>query len=389
MRFSYNNENAKTYITIALALSSGFISSIGFGLLAPLFSLRMDDLGLSAGMIGVLVTIAASAPLFLTPLIPKLLSKIPTKNALFIAIIINMTLYCLLCVNNSPLLWTIIRFCFSITGTFLFIASESWILELAPPNQRGKIFGLYAVIFYGGIGIGGLLISQFTYKSNIVIYIAILLNLIVLPFFVIKTIGASKPHIGGQKFSTTYKLIFTNLAIFMPAFAIGGLETAAFNLFPIWSREIGFDDRMAGAILGAAAIGNIILQFPIGALADKIGRNNVLKIIALAAVIMPLFLINTHNSFLVLAIICIWSGFVTGFYTMGLVGIAEYFEPQRIALANAAFGTTYCIAQLIAPSFGGTLMQFYGSSALLISLSIIGILPLIMLYLPQKGEKHS
>ena len=62
MRFSYNNENAKTYITIALALSSGFISSIGFGLLAPLFSLRMDDLGLSAGMIGVLVTIAASAP---------------------------------------------------------------------------------------------------------------------------------------------------------------------------------------------------------------------------------------------------------------------------------------------------------------------------------------
>ena len=109
-------------------------------------------------------------------------------------------------------------------------------------------------------------------------------------------------------------MIFKNLAIFMPAFAIGGLETAAFNLFPIWSREIGFDDRMAGAILGAAAIGNIVLQFPLGALADKIGRNNVLKIIALAAVIMPLFLINTHNSFLVLAIICIWSGFVTGFY---------------------------------------------------------------------------
>ncbi len=377
------------YITIAVALSAGFISSIGFGLLAPLFALRMSDLGLSSGAIGLLVTFIGAAPLFLTPYLPKVLHYIPVKKALFATIIINATLYTIALLAHEPILWTIIRIGFAITGTFLFIASESWILELAPPEKRGQIFGFYAVIFYGGIGIGGVMIAKFGYASNFNILVANALNLLVLPMFLLKTIPASKPEISGHGFWDTYKLMFLFPAIFMPAFAIGGLETAAFNLFPIWSRENGFGDVFAGLMLSAAAIGNIIFQWPLGILADRIGRKKAMILISIVAFILPIALFFAHSPNLVLLLVCIWSGFVTGFYTLGLVGVAEGFNASKIAIANATFGTTYCVGQLLAPALGGGLMEAKGADSLLISLSIIGLLPVLMFVLGRKTENLS
>lgn len=377
-------QNNKIYITIAIALSAGFISSIGFGILAPLFALRMDDYGLSNATIGFAVTIIGAAPLFLTPFVPHVLKFIATKNALLIAIFFNATLYIALLYTHSPAAWTIARIGFAISGTFLFVASESWILELAPAKYRGQIFGIYAVIFYGGIGLGGFMISQFGYQSNLTIIIAIILNFAVLPLFLIKTIAASRPNIEGQNFFSIYKLIFLFPVLFMPALAIGGLETAAFNLFPIWVRENQLEDKLAGLMLGACAIGNVILQWPIGILGDKIGRKNVIILISIIAFIGPILLIQIQSPFLILAIVCIWSGFVTGFYTMGLVGVAESFDTKRIASANASFGTTYCIGQLFAPFIGGSLMEGFGPQALMLCLSFIALLPLFAILIPKK-----
>ncbi len=382
-------QNEKSvYVTIAVALSAGFISSIGFGLLAPLFALRMSDLGLSSGAIGLLVTFIGAAPLFLTPYLPRVLHFIPVKSALLFAIGINCTLYIIALFAQEPILWTIIRIGFAITGTFLFIASESWILELAPPEKRGQIFGIYAVIFYGGIGIGGLMIAKFGYASDLNILVAIVLNFATLPLFLLKTIPASKPEISGHGFWDTYKLMFLFPAIFMPAFAIGGLETAAFNLFPIWSRENGFGDVFAGLMLSAAAIGNMVFQWPLGILADKIGRKKAMFLISAIAFLLPIALVFAELPILVLILTCVWSGFVTGFYTLGLVGVAEGFEANKIAIANATFGTTYCVGQLLAPALGGGLMEAKGADSLLISLSIIGLLPVLMFVFAPKAEKQ-
>jgi MFS family permease len=375
--------------TIILALSAGFVSSIGFGLLGPLFALRMNDLGLSPSIIGLLVTITGIAPLLLTPYLPHILHHFDVFKALMIAVLLNALLYFALTIKTDPIVWTIVRIGFSLSGTFLFIAAESVILEMAPPKYRGRILGFYAIIFYGGIGIGGLLISKLSYQANSVIYIAFALNLLVLPFFALKTQKAARPNIDGQSFLSVYKLLMQNIAIFMPAFAIGGLETAAFNIFPIWVRLEGFGDNLAGLILGAAAIGNILLQAPLGYLADKIGYKKTITLIAIFAFIGPIALIYAKSEIMILLVVCLWSGFITGFYTLGLFGLAINFSAQRIAIANAAFGTTYCIAQIFTPSLGGMLLDEFGGAYFMLSLAIIGLFPLIMLLFDKNTEKHS
>ena len=384
------NDNKSQWLSIAIALSAGFSASVGFGLIAPLYALRMDDFGISSGAIGLLVTLVGIAPLFFTPFIPKFLTKFALKPSLWFAILSSAILCSFLLLDASPFIWTLTRFLFAILGTFLFVASESWILEIAPEKYRGRILGIYAMVFYGGIGVGGILIAKLGYNSNIVIFIAIALNLLILPFFVLKTISPSTPKIESNN---GYKIILLAFlaapALFIPALAIGAIETAAFNLFPIWVRKIGFEDNMAGTILAAAALGNILLQGPIGILADKIGRIKALILISIIATIGPLFLININSPNMALWIVGIWSGFVTGFYTMGLMGIAEHFDNKNIAAANAAFGTMYCVGQFAAPSIGGLLMDTMGVWAFLISLASFGLLPLIALFVWRNTARVS
>lgn len=374
------------WITIAIALSSGFVAAIGFGMLAPLYALRMDDGGFSNSTIGILLSITGFAPLIFTPYVPWVLAKYKVKNALMFAIGLSATFYIIMYLSPSPFTWTAVRFCFAIVGTFLFVATESWVLEIAPEKYRGRILGVYAIIFYGGIGVGGIFIAIFGYKSDWTLLSAFLLDIAVLPLFLLKTEQATKPHSNQSGHSLILKTFLIAPALFMPAIAVGGLETAAFNLFPIWARRIGFTDEIAGAILTSAAIGNVILQGPLGILADKIGRIKTIWLITLVTFILPIGLMFVSNPIIALILVGIWSGFATGFYTMGLMGIAESYSGQRIASANSTFGMCYCIGQFAAPSIGGAMMQSYGAAALMVCLMAFAVLPIITFAIMGKTE---
>lgn len=377
------------WLGIGLAISCGFIAAIGFGLLGPLYSLKLDDIKMPNDIIGLLITIIGVVPLFISPYVPLILSKVPLKVTLFISVIIGILLLYAFTIGFSTTSWTIIRMLFAILGSFLFISSESYILELAPPKYHGRVMGVYAVLFYGGIGLGGVLVSKFGYQNNKAIYISMALFTILLPLFLFKTQTPTPPQIGKTGFNMIFHYLKNHYVLFLPAIAIGGVETAAFNLFPLWVRKIGLPDDMSGLILGAIALGNIILQFPIGFFGDKIGRIKVLSIIIIVSIIAPIILLFVHNSILILIIIAIWAGFVTGFYIMGLVGIAQHSDIKEIAGFNATFGFCYCLGMFISPLFGGILMQNFGANGLMFCFIILAALPIFSVINVKKSAQVS
>jgi len=327
-----------------------------------------------------LVTIVGLAPLVFTPFVPNFLARVSIKPALAIAIFLVVVLYCLITQFEAPYIWTFLRFLFAILLTFLFVASESWILELAPEKYRGRVLGLYATFFSGGFGLGGVLISFFGYQSNTTIYVAIGINLLVLPLLLlVKSQSATKP----LAHQTGYKKIISNIIIapflFIPALAMGGIETAAFNFFPLWVRKVGLHDNMAGYLISAAALGNLLLQAPIGILADKFSRKTAMIFIAIVAFFGPFALIFANNPQTILVIVAVWSGCVTGYYTMGLMGLGQYYAAGELSIANASFGTMYCVGQFVAPLIGGVLLQSFGANAFMIGLAVVGILPVVFI----------
>lgn len=375
---------SKLWFTLIIAVSYGFISALGFGLIGPIFSLRMDDYGLLNTQIGGLISIVGFAPLLFTPFIPRLLRIIPIKEFLAASIVLILVCYYLFTITNGPYIWTIIRFFFSVIVTLMFVASESWILELAPEKYRGRVLGLYATLFSFGAGIGGILIAKFGHASNQSIYIIMVLTALPLLYYFAPTLSITKPN----KESSGFFKVFLNWKItpllFLPAFVIGAIETAAFNLLPVWVRRIELNVSIEGLIITACAFGNLLLQTPIGALSDKIGRNKTLFIIGIIAVTFPFLMTIKMPDYLLLILAGIWSGATTGYYTLGLLGFAELNNKDEIASNNATFGTTYCVGQLIAPLTAGAFMEWQGPNGLMYCLAFLGLLPILALFYRQK-----
>lgn len=367
--------DAASWAGMITALACGLVSAIGFALNAPLFALTMDDRGMDAGMVGVLMTIAGVAALICTPTVPWLMARVPVKVILAGANIITSGLFLLYLVVDSVAGWTAIRFLFAASLTILFVSSEAWFLELAPARHRGKLLGLYAAVFAGGFGVGGLLIAELGHVGPAAPLAAAAISLLALPVMLLKAKPATRPEGAAGRPSALLARLALAPALFVPALAMGAIETGAFNLFPLWVRRIGFEDAAAGLLIAACALGNVVLQGPIGFTSDRIGRDKTLLAVSVVGIIGPLALMAVTTPWQAYAVAFVWSGCVTGFYTLGLMGLAQRFGPAELAGANAAYAGSYGLGQMCAPLIGGALLHGLGPSGFLAGLSVLALMP--------------
>jgi MFS family permease len=371
---------------MATALAIALAAAIGFAINAPLFALTLDDKGLSEVQVGLFMTVAGVSALLCTPTVPWLMSRFSIKTIVAATLIASSFMFLLYLLVDSIWAWAAIRFGFSATLTMLFIASEAWFLELAPPKQRGRLLGLYAATFAGGFGIGGFLIAKLTHIGPSAAIVGAAIMLFALPALLIKSTPATKPEGDAAKPSALLARLLLAPALFVPALAMGAIETGAFNLFPLWVREIGFADSSAGYLIAASAAGNVIFQGPIGMAADRFGRTKALIGVSLIGLLGPIALMFIETPEQAYSICFIWSGAITGFYTLGLMGLAQRFGTDQLAGANAAYAASYGLGQMTAPLAGGALLQGMGSVGFLAGLSIVALAPVAALILQRPSH---
>jgi MFS family permease len=364
---------------IVIALSCGLVSAVGFALNAPLFALTMDDRGVTESAVGLLMTVAGVAALACTPAVPWLMARLPVKAILGGALVATSLMFLLYLVDTSVWAWTAIRFGFAASLTLLFVTSEAWFLELAPEKWRGRLLALYAAIFAGGFGVGGLIIAQLGHEGAAAPLAGAVFSLLALPMLALKAPAATRPEGDAARPSALLRRLAVAPALFVPALAMGAIETGAFNLFPLWVRRVGFEDESAGLLIAACALGNVVLQGPIGVLADKFGRDRTLAGVAVIGILGPLALMAVQTPAQAYGVAFVWSGCVTGFYTLGLMGLAERFPTRELAGANAAYAASYGMGQMCAPLAGGALLQGLGPAGFLAGLSLMALAPLAAL----------
>jgi MFS family permease len=59
----------------------------------------------------------------------------------------------------SPLFWGALRFLCGMTSFGLFMVIESWLNECTESNYRGRVFSIYMILSYLGIGVGQQLLN--------------------------------------------------------------------------------------------------------------------------------------------------------------------------------------------------------------------------------------
>jgi MFS family permease len=121
--------------------------------------------------------------------------------------------------------------------------------------------------------------------------------------------------------------------------------------------------------------GNVVLQVPIGLLADRYGRRRLLGVCALTSALGPLLLLRSLDApWLLWPLLFVWGGTLYAFYSQGVALLGEKFAVENLSSANTLFVMVYCLGGVLGPSVGGLLMDAWprhGLQALLSSAAFV------------------
>ncbi len=356
--------------SLAAAILSAAAAGAGFGLIGPAIGLNLDDWGESRSTVGLISTAGALSTLALTIFVPSLMRRIRVRRLIAAGAILAGATFLAFPLLPSVSSWFALRLVFGAALTILFVASEAWILELAPKGGQGRVLGVYVTALAGGLGLGGVLLELIGHRGFAPFAAGAALFLIPILAMRLPGPGATPPRDEGSPLATIRLRLLAAPAIMLAPFAMGAIESGSFALLPLYARDLDLGDDIASRTVLAFALGNILMQPFIGVLADRVGAPLMLAGLAALAFLSPAAVHLAGDSpVALLASLVLFAGSATGLYTIGLVMIAQRFAPGELASANAAFALMYGFGALAAPGAAGLLMDHFGPPGLLIALA--------------------
>lgn len=388
-RFLSTPDLARTRSLIA-AICCAALAGCGFGLLMPLVALNLEAMTGSAAIVGTNAAAAALSTLLATPLIPALMARTAPRQTVVICALITATGFVLFPALPDPVIWFALRFVMGLAVTIIFVASETWINQLAKPESRASLLAVYATVLSGGFGSGGLLLSLLGSEGwTPWIVGGVIYAIGALPILILRgpQIEPPSPDEAGLK-SLLSAARLAPLAI-LAGLVFGGLETNVFSLMPVYAERIGIAERGVGLLVAIGALGAIALQIPLGKLADRTGRDRTLSGVALSALILSVLMgLAGANLWLLIPMVFFFVGASSAFYTIGLAMIGERVQPGALASANAAFIFAYGLGSLLGPALGGVSMDVADPWGLMAAFAAMAGLYFVLSLLSKQRSQH-
>ena len=368
---------------IAAAILIIALVGVGLSLTIPLLSLEMERMGISSTWIGINTSVAGVASIITVPFVPRIAARLGMGRMIAMCIIIVIASLLAFKIIPDFRAWFLIRFIFSAALGALFVLSEYWISALAPPERRGMVMGIYATVLALGFAAGPAILAVVgttgwpPYLAG-----ALLLSLASVPLLLARGLLPALDDAPPRSFSIY--LLALPVATFA-GMTFGAVETGGFAILPVYGLRIGFDAESAALLVSIVAMGNVLMQLPLGLLADKMNKGTLLIIIAIlgcvGAALLPSF---AASPIWFQMLLFVWGGVVGGLYTVGLAHLASRFEGPDLAGANAAFVVFYNVGLTIGPPAVGAAMDHanphgfaYALSGFFVAMLLGGMLGLL------------
>ncbi len=363
-------------ISAAAAITCVSITGMSFGLSLPLLAFNLEFMTGSGTVIALNALMGALSTVIAAPFAPAILARVPTRPFLVFSLLYTAMSFVAYKMVPSIPFWMFLRFSSGIFISILFVASEAWIVQLAPNHIRSRVLGLYSIALAAGFGLGGLVVAILGVRGwSPFIAGAVISAAGVLPLL----LPGPGLHIP-EKTRSGIRHIFTIAAkaprLMIAALAFGAIETSAMHFSPIWAFRTGFGETQAQLLVAAGAMGVILLQMPLGWLGDHFNRYRLMLLCAYAGIIGPflMYLAGLNHSPAVYLVFFFYVGLIEGLYILALALIGQKFTKAEMTSASAAIVTMYGLGSLTSPVLVGPLMDIINPTGALIGLLVVGLI---------------
>ncbi len=333
------------------------------GVALPLVPLALERQGADKITIGVVSAAWGIGMLAFGARIPQLAARFGAVPLIVVSVVTGAAITVAYIFTSSPLAWFILSLLHGITGGVPWVVSEIWMNVVVDEKSRGRVMGFYAMLVALGLALGPLILQMTGVYGPVPFLTCAALTLLVLvPLLPYWKRAPAIEHTAGSGFSIV--VLAAPLAMF--AGLVCGLgEQVAFSFLPVYAVGAGVPAETGALWLSAFVLGNVILQWPIGWMADHYDRRAVLAGCTLAsAVLVGLLPLVPAQSPAVIGVVLLWGGISFAIYPVGLALLGRRFRGGDIARANTAFSMLYILGGMIGRPLVGAAMDAIGEPGL-------------------------
>lgn len=345
----------------AIFAATATIGAVGMalGLGTQLISILMAARGFSSSIIGYSGTVGGIATIIAAVFTARIAKRLGVARSILTMMAIGCASFLGFYYFESIIIWFLLRFSLHFAITVMFILSEFWVNNSAPPAKRGTILAIYAITLGLGFTIGPTLLAHVGSQGFAPFGAAcFLIAIAAIPIIIAWNLS---PQFKDSDHIAFMHYIFAVPTSTMAVLVYGAIQMGALTLITPFSLNLGYNEAEASKFMSVLALGNVLLLIPIGMISDFvkdkryplmgcaiIGLVGTLTIPWIAEVKWQL----TLDLFIL-------GGVSAGLYTIGLAQLGARLKGFELAAANSAFIFCYGIGMLVGPTAIGKAMDIF------------------------------
>ncbi|MFN4215019.1 MFS transporter [Exiguobacterium sp.] len=353
-----------------------FISGLIQGALIPLLSTLIERDGNPAWLNGLNATMLYLGVIVSAPLLERFVRKHGFRPTIVLGIVLTAFATFFLPLWPTLLSWAVLRFVIGFGDSALHYGSQVWVTSVSEKRSLGRAMAYYGMSFSLGFAVGPLiapLVDVHFWLPFLVLIFFCLASL-----FLIFRVDNDFPEAEKVKTDSTgrIRLVFVGAGYtLLPAFTYGFLEASLNANLPIFTVRNDIGLAQTSTLITTFIVASIIVQLPLGRLADHFGKKRILQIVlTLGTILFALANLAVDHYIWLLVLFALAGAGLGSTYSLGLAHMTEVLPRSLLPTGNMLYSIAFSVGSISGPMIGAFWISLPKEVYFLMYALILGIL---------------
>ena len=346
----------------SIVLSMGLLA-VGNGLMFAYVPVKLAAEGFAPWVAGSVITAVAAGGFGGCLLTGPLVRRVGHARVFAtLAALVNLSVLAI-ALGTEPLLWIASRALYGFSAAGLFIVSQSWLNDACENEWRGKVIAVFYMTYVLAIGAGSFLLRAVSLETLQAPLISIFFStLVILPVGLTRLRTPPPPEAVSVALRAVWRISPVGL---VGLFTVGGLTMLVQGFTPVYAAAKAYSKDDIALLMFLMQFGMIAVQYPLGALSDRVDRRYVLIAASLIVVLGAVTASQSGGASLVwlILVFAVWSGATESIYAVANAHANDRAEPRYYVSLSSTLLIAWSASAFVLPALATALTQVVGPRA--------------------------
>lgn len=270
----------------------------------------------------------------------------------------------------SPITWMLLRVVFGFAMAGLYVVVESWLNDMVSNANRGRVMAVYMVVSMGGLGLGQLMVGFGDGVGPTLFIVAgAVMTLAVAPI----SLSINDAPFFELPPKARYRDLWEQAPFgVVTAVGAGIANGALIAMASVYATQVGLGPARTGAFVAAAALGSVVLQWPVGHMSDVIGRRQSILLVTLGAVVVGAVAPGLDTAgWALIGVMFLLGGLSYPMYSLALSHVVDVLPPGRAVTGSVAVVFLTGIGSIFGPLTASVAMDTFGPDGFFWAIAVV------------------